>query len=269
MIEFLQHSLAVFIATVRDVLPIVAIIVGFRVFVLRRRIQNLKRVIVGFVYVIVGLALFLIGLDEALFPLGRSMAEQLTDPEFIGVSTHWTSYYWVYMFAFAIGFATTIAEPALIAVAIKANSVSAGTVGIWGLRGAVALGVGFGIALGSFRIVIGAPLQIFIIAGYVIVVIQTFFAPKMIIPLAYDSGGVTTSTVTVPLVAALGLGLAENVPDRSALLDGFGLISFASLFPIISVLGYAQITQWLNKRDTRRKKTDPDAVASSCSTEVK
>lgn len=232
-------------------MPIVIIIVVFRVFVLRRRIHNLKRVIVGFVYVIVGLALFLIGLEEALFPLGQSMAEQLTDPEFIGGSGHWSEYYWVYLFAFAIGFATTIAEPALIAVGIKANHVSAGTVGIWGLRGAVALGVGFGIALGSFRIVIGAPLQVFIIAGYIVVVIQTLFAPKMIIPLAYDSGGVTTSTVTVPLVAALGLGLAENVPGRSALLDGFGLISFASLFPIISVLAYAQITQWLNTRDAR------------------
>lgn len=267
MNEFIQHSLSVFVGTVRDVLPIVGIIVGFRLFVLRRRIQNLKRVVIGFVYVIVGLALFLIGLDEALFPLGRSMAQQLTNPAFIGIATHWSDYYWVYAFAFAIGFATTIAEPALIAVAIKANSVSAGTVGIWGLRGAVALGVGFGIALGSYRIVIGAPLQYFIIAGYIVVVIQTLFAPKMIIPLAYDSGGVTTSTVTVPLVAALGLGLAENVPGRSALLDGFGLISFASLFPIIAVLSYAQITQWLNKRDTHRELADETGKQSACNEE--
>ena len=262
MIELLSHSLNVFLGTVRDVLPIVAIIVGFRLFVLRRRIANLKKVITGFVYVIIGLAFFLIGLEEALFPLGRSMAQQLTDPAFVGISSHWTQYYWVYAFAFAIGFATTIAEPALIAVAIKANEVSAGSVGIWGLRSAVALGVGFGIALGAYRIVIGAPLQYFIMAGYIVVVVQTIFAPRMIIPLAYDSGGVTTSTVTVPLVAALGLGLAENVPGRSALLDGFGLISFASLFPIISVMAYAQITQWLNRRDARARKGDSTDAAS-------
>lgn len=263
MTEFLIHSLTVFLNTVRDVMPIVVIIVGFRLLVLRRRIANLKRVIVGFVYVIIGLAFFLIGLEEALFPLGRSMAEQLTDPVFVGMSTHWAKFYWVYAFAFAIGFATTIAEPALIAVAIKANEVSAGSVGIWGLRSAVAIGVGFGIALGAYRIVIGAPLQHFIIAGYIVVVIQTIFAPRMIIPLAYDSGGVTTSTVTVPLVAALGLGLAENVPGRSALLDGFGLISFASLFPIISVMAYAQITHWLNTRARRAKSTDAESAGNA------
>ncbi|NNF67901.1 MAG: DUF1538 domain-containing protein, partial [Gammaproteobacteria bacterium] len=207
-------------------------------------------------YVIVGLVMFLIGLEEALFPLGRQMAQQLTAPEFLGDVSHWSQYYWVYIFAFLIGLATTIAEPALIAVAIKANSVSAGAVGIWGLRMAVALGVGFGIALGAWRIVVGAPIHYFIICGYIVVMVQTMFAPKMIIPLAYDSGGVTTSTVTVPLVAALGLGLAENVPGRSALIDGFGLICFASLFPIISVMGYAQITRYLSKRALRAAKEE-------------
>ena len=256
MNELIAQSLQVFAGTVRDVLPIVFIIVCFRLFVLRRRVPNLKRVLAGFAYVLVGLALFLIGLEEALFPLGRSMAEQLTDPEFIGTVEHWGQYYWVYIFAFAIGFATTIAEPALIAVAIKANAVSAGSVGIWGLRIAVALGVGFGISLGAWRIVIGAPIQYFIIAGYLVVLVQTLFAPRMIIPLAYDSGGVTTSTVTVPLVAALGLGLAESVPGRSALIDGFGLISFASLFPIISVMIYAQITQWILMRARQTQVAD-------------
>ena len=243
----------------RDVLPIVAILFGFQFFVLRRRVANLRRVLIGFAYVLVGLALFLQGLEQALFPLGRLMAEQLTDPAFIYGSienfsgtVHWADYYWVYLFAIAIGFSTTIAEPSLMAVAIKANQVSGGSIGIWGLRIAVAIGVAVGIGLGSFRIVTGYPLHWFIIAGYFIVVIQTFFAPKLIVPLAYDSGGVTTSTVTVPLVAALGLGLAETVPGRNPLMDGFGLIAFASLFPIMSVMAYAQISEYMNKRAAKQ-----------------
>lgn len=241
----------VLIQTLRDVLPIAAVLFGFQVLVLRRRIPNLRRVLLGFVYVLVGLSLFLQGLEQALFPLGKLMAQQLTDPDFLfdGAvhmldSVHWHDYFWVYLFAFAIGFATTIAEPSLIAVAIKAQQVSAGAISVWGLRVAVALGVAVGIALGSFRIISGTPLHYYIIAGYIIVMIQTVFAPRMIIALAYDSGGVTTSTVTVPLVAALGLGLAGTVPGRSPLLDGFGLIAFASLFPIMSVMGYAQLSHW-------------------------
>ena len=189
------------------------------------------------------------------------MAEQLTDPDFIyqGIdqvvhASHWGDYYWVYIFAFAIGFSTTVAEPSLIAVAIKANQVSGGAIGIWGLRIAVAVGVAVGISLGTFRIVTGYPLHYFIIVGYIIVIVQTFSAPRMIVPLAYDSGGVTTSTVTVPLVAALGLGLAETVPGRSPLLDGFGLIAFASLFPIISVMAYAQISEYRALRQARELK---------------
>jgi hypothetical protein len=144
----------------------------------------------------------------------------------------------------------------LIAVAIKANKVSGGSIGLNGLRVAVALGVAFGITLGSYRIVVGDPLHYYIIIGYLLVVIQTFYAPKMIVPLAYDSGGVTTSTVTVPVVTALGLGLASTVPGRSSLIDGFGLIAFASLFPMISVMGYAQVTQWLNRRSSLMEKKD-------------
>ncbi len=237
----------VLLETIRDVLPIVIIIFGFQFLIIRRPIPQLKRVLLGFVYVILGLAFFLQGLQLALFPLGELMAQQLTAPEFIygqveNYVTHWTDYKWVYFFAAAIGFATTIAEPALIAVAIKANNASGGTITIWGLRISVAIGVSIGITLGVFRIVTGTPLHYYIIAGYLIVVIQTFFAPRTIIPLAYDSGGVTTSTVTVPLVAALGLGLAETIPGRSPLIDGFGLIAFASLFPIITVMGYAQLS---------------------------
>jgi len=246
------HALA---GTLFDVLPIVVIIFGFQVFVIRRPIANLRRVLLGFLYVLLGLALFLDGLEKALFPLGRLMAEQLTDSGFLhramhveGTALDWRDYLYVYLFAAAIGFSTTVAEPALLAVALKAREVSGGAIGVWGLRIAVAIGVGLGIALGTFRIVTGTPLHWYIITGYVLVLIQTLSVPKNIIALAYDSGGVTTSTVTVPLVAALGLGLASTVPGRSPLLDGFGLIAFASLFPIMSVMGYAQISHWRARR---------------------
>lgn len=240
------------ISTAFDVIPIAGILVFFQVVVLRQKIANLERMIIGAGYVLLGLSLFLVGLEKALFPLGKQMAQQLTDPAFIERSSNtdifWLKYYWVYIFAFCIGFATTIAEPSLIAVALKAKEVSGGTISSWGLRIAVALGVATSLAVGSFRIVTGTPLYVYMIIGYVIVIIQTMRAPRMIVPLAYDSGGVTTSTVTVPLVAALGLGLASTVPGRSPLLDGFGLIALASLFPIISVMGYAQIGEWLAKR---------------------
>ncbi len=263
--EFFAHIATVVRSTVFDVLPIVVIIFAFQFFVIRRPIPHVKQVLVGFVYVVLGLALFLVGLEEALFPLGKLMARQLTDPAFVhgaaqagaAAVSHWYDYRWVYLFGAAIGFATTIAEPALIAVAIKAQDVSGGTVTVWGLRIAVAIGVGIGIALGTFRIVSGTPLHYYIVAGYLIVLIQTVLAPRMIIALAYDSGGVTTSTVTVPLVTALGLGLASTVPGRSPLLDGFGLIAFASLFPIMSVMAYAQLGQWRYRRaQARRTKGD-------------
>ena len=264
--ELLSQLFSILLSTIKDVIPIVAIIFGFQLLVIRRRIPHLKKVIFGFAYVIVGLALFLLGLEKALFPIGRLMAQQLTDPEFIrgtvasvGAALHWSDYYWVYIFAFAIGASTTIAEPSLIAVAIKANEVSGGAIGVWGLRIAVALGVAIGISLGTWRIVTGYPIHWFIITGYVFVVIQTFFAPKMIVPLAYDSGGVTTSTVTVPLVAALGLGLASTVPGRSALIDGFGLIAFASLFPMITVMGYAQMTEWVAARARNKRLQEEQA----------
>ena len=245
-----------------DVLPIVIFLFAFHVFVIRGPMPNVKRILVGFLFVTVGLGLFLVGLEETLFPLGRLMARQLTDPEFLAavrITTEgalvWQDFYWVYLFAAAIGFATTMAEPALMAVAMKANSVSAGAIGVWGLRVAVAIGVGFGVGLGCFRIITGMPLHHFIAAGYLVVIIQTIAAPKMITPLAYDSGGVTTSTVTVPLITALGLGLAEAVPGRSPLLDGFGLVAFASLFPIIAVLAYGQLAVL-----RERRKQEPEAV---------
>lgn len=266
--EILQQIWDVTLGTVTDVLPIAAIIFGFQFAVIRKKPANLGQILFGFVWVLVGLSLFLLGLEWCLFPLGRLMAEQLTDPNFIHAGNaivdaasqiDWTDYYWVYLFAFLIGFSTTIAEPSLIAVAIKANEVSGGAIGIWGLRLAVALGVAIGISLGCYRIVVGDPIHWYIISGYIVVVIQTSFAPKMIVPLAYDSGGVTTSTVTVPLVAALGLGLSETVPGRNPLIDGFGLIAFASLFPMMSVMAYAQISEYR----ARAKSVDTESAESS------
>ncbi|MCG8564582.1 MAG: DUF1538 domain-containing protein [Desulfobacterales bacterium] len=252
--EFVYVFAGVLIATCKDVLPIIVLIVGFQTLILKQPIPQIKRLIAGGILVVTGLAFFLTGLEKALFPLGKIMAAQLSDPAFIygtqdGVfQPDWKAYGWVYLFAAMVGFATTIAEPSLIAVALKANEVSAGTIKQWGLRLTVATGVAFGISLGAFRIVTGTPLYLYILSGYVIVIIQTLFAPKNIIALAYDSGGVTTSTVTVPLVAALGLGLSASVPGRNPALDGFGLIAFASLFPIIAVMGYAQLVQWLGQR---------------------
>lgn len=247
MTDLLIDFLWVLLHTLRDISPILVLVIFFQLVVLKQPIPHMKRVIQGGIFVVLGLAFFLVGLEKALFPVGKIMAAQLSDPEFLGKSgnelTFWGSYYWIYIFAALIGFATTIAEPSLIAVALKASEVSAGTISQWGLRIIVALGVAFALALGTFRIVTGTPLYIYIIAGYLVVIIQTIFAPKKLIALAYDSGGVTTSTVTVPLVAALGLGLSSAVPGRNPALDGFGLIAFASLFPIITVLGYAQIVE--------------------------
>lgn len=265
--EFLTDFKDILFFTLRDVTPILALILGFQLAVLRQPLLNPKRLILGGIYVVLGLSLFLIGLEKALFPLGRMMATQLSDPVFlygngtVPATPDWLAYGWVYLFAALVGFATTIAEPSLIAVAYKANEVSGGSISQWGLRITVAFGVAFGISLGTFRIVSGTPLYLYILIGYIIVIIQTVFAPKNIIPLAYDSGGVTTSTVTVPLVAALGLGLASTVPGRNPALDGFGLIAFASLFPIITVLGYAQFGQWMATRQRKKaSKENEDAV---------
>ena len=262
MIDFMIDFLLVLFYTLKDVLPILIVIIFFQLVVLKQPIPHLKKVILGGGYVVFGLALFLMGLEKALFPVGKIMAAQLSDPAFIGVSeselSNWWSYYWIYIFAALIGFATTIAEPSLIAVAIKASEVSAGTISQKGLRITVALGVAFALALGTFRIVTGTPLFIYIMAGYIVVIIQTIFAPKKLIALAYDSGGVTTSTVTVPLVAALGLGLSSAVPGRNPAIDGFGLIAFASLFPIITVLGYAQFMEL--KTRLSKIKTENDAI---------
>ena len=263
--DLIYHSANVLFGTFKDVLPILGVILFFQLVVIRKRIDNPGKLAYGSFLVIIGLSIFMIGLEEGLFPLGEAMSRQLTNPDFLVKgdaslleriektgTVYPALYFWTYIFGFFIGFSTTIAEPALIAVALKAEEVSTGAISSWGLRLAVALGVAIGISLGCYRIVTGTPLHWYIIAGYIVVICQTYFAPKMIIPLAYDSGGVTTSTVTVPLVAALGIGLASNVPGRSVIVDAFGLIAFASLFPIITVLGYATIAEWIANRNRRK-----------------
>lgn len=251
MTEWLASAWRTLAPTLGDVVPIALVLFGFQYLVLRRPVPHLRRVVLGFVLVVLGLVFFLQGLEQALFPLGRLMAESLTSPAFLGLSepsTDWRDYRWVYLFGAALGFATTIAEPALIAVALKASQVSGGAISPWGLRAAVAVGAATGIALGCLRIVTGAPLPWLIISGYLVLLVQTAFAPRAIVALAYDSGGVTTSTVTVPLVAALGLGLASSVPGRSPVMDGFGMIALTALFPIMTVLAYAQLGDWLGRR---------------------
>jgi nitrogen regulatory protein PII len=232
---------------IKDVIPILAVIFFFQYVVIKKPIENLKTVIIGFALVILGLDAFIVGLEMGLFPLGETMAQQLTQG---------SSYSIIYIFAFAIGFSTTMAEPALSAIARKAKEISDGKINDFVLRIFVAFGVAVGIALGAFRIVDGGHIVYYIITGYAVVIALTFIAPKYIIPIAYDSGGVTTSTVTVPLVAALGLGLATNIPGRDPLIDGFGLIAFASLFPMITVMLYGVITDRLGLKGIQEKEQE-------------
>ncbi|MDO9599767.1 MAG: DUF1538 domain-containing protein [Azoarcus sp.] len=214
----------------RDVLPIIAVILIFQYLVIRKHIAHVHKVMGGFVLVIVGLYAFVVGLKLGLFPIGRSMAEQL-----IGLDT----LLYVYLFAFSIGFATTMAEPALIAIGQKAEEAGKGRLDGNRIRLLVALGVAVGITVGVHRIITGDSIHYYIMGGYTLVILLTWFAPKYIVPLAFDLGGVTTSEVTVPLVTALGIGLATQIEGRNVLIDGFGLIAFASIFPIVTVMLYA------------------------------
>jgi len=227
------------IGVIKDVAPILIVIFFFQYIILKKSVLHLHRIITGIIMVIFGLYAFIIGLEMGLFPIGETIAYQLTDMK---------SNLLIYLFAFLIGFSTTMAEPALLAIAIKAEEISEGNIKQNVLRMVVALGVAIGIGLGAYRIVAGDPIHYYIIVGYIFVIIFTYFAPSYIIPIAYDSGGVTTSTVTVPLVAALGLGLAEHIEGRNPLIDGFGLIAFASLFPMITVMGYGIHAEYYKKR---------------------
>ncbi|HEY9199625.1 MAG TPA: DUF1538 domain-containing protein [Gammaproteobacteria bacterium] len=226
--------------SLRDLLPIFLVIGFFQLVVLQKPIPNLGELLSGTVLVVVGLTLFIRGLELGLFPIGESMAYAFARKGSVA---------WLLLFAFALGFGTTVAEPALIAIGAEAARVAAegGMIGNTaaartdyanGLRYTVAVSVGFAIVLGVFRILKGWPVHYLIIGGYIGVVIMTAFAPREIIGIAYDSGGVTTSTITVPLVTALGVGLAMSIKGRNPMIDGFGLIAFASLTPMIFVMGY-------------------------------
>ncbi|ADN08104.1 DUF1538 domain-containing protein [Sulfurimonas autotrophica] len=240
IISVLQGLLGV----ISDVIPILGVILFFQYIILKKPIDNIKNVIIGFGLVILGLDAFIVGLEMGLFSVGETMAAELTqyDSELI-----------IYSFGFLIGFSTTMAEPALTAIARKAKEISDEKINDFVLRLFVALGVAIGIALGAYRIVVGGEIVYYIMAGYMLVIVLTFLAPKYIVPIAYDSGGVTTSTVTVPLVAALGLGLATNIPGRDPLIDGFGLIAFASLFPMITVMLYGIITEKMGVKGESEK----------------
>ncbi len=231
------------LGSVRDLLPIILVIAFFQIFVIKQPVPDLVGLITGVFLVILGLTFFIYGLEMGLFPIGESMAQAFAKKG---------SVFWLLLFAFALGFGTTIAEPALIAVADEAAQIAADGKIILstreaeesyslGLRVTVAFSVGAAIVLGVLRILKGWPLHYIIISGYVMVVSMTFFAPDFIIGIAYDSGGVTTSTITVPLVTALGVGLASNIKGRNPMIDGFGLIAFASLLPIIFVMMYGMV----------------------------
>ena len=238
-----QKLLVSMVGSLRDLLPILLVVLFFQFIVLEQSLPGIGRLITGIVFVILGLTFFIHGLEQGLFPIGESMAHAFAKKG---------SIFWLVVFAFSLGFGTTVAEPALIAVAAEAANVAASGGMIEaseqakssyanGLRFTVAFSVGIAIVIGVIRILKGWPIQWIIIGGYLLVVIMTMFAPREIIGIAYDSGGVTTSTITVPLVTALGVGLASSIKGRNPMIDGFGLIAFASLTPIIFVMAYGMV----------------------------
>jgi MFS family permease len=235
--------LGTLLSSLRDLLPIILVVAFFQIVVIRQPVPDLGGILLGTLLVILGLAFFVRGLEQALFPIGETVAYAFARK---------ANLFWLLIFAFALGFGTTIAEPALTAVAAEAAKIAAADGHIaqqpasmaryaLGLRLTVAVAVGVAIVAGVFRIIRGWPIQYFIMGGYIGVVIMTWFAPPEIIGIAYDSGGVTTSTVTVPLVTALGVGLASSIQGRNPMIDGFGLIAFASLTPMIFVMAYGMV----------------------------
>ncbi len=243
-VTWLRSLLRFLSGSARDLAPIVLVIALFQLVVLRQPLPDLGSLLLGLLLVLLGLAFFVRGLDLGLFPLGESMAHAFARKGSLG---------WLLAFSFALGTGTTVAEPALIAIAQEASEVAAGAGVIadtsaarqsyaLGLRLTVALAVGVALVIGVFRILTGWPIHLLIAGGYVVVVVMTAFAPEEIIGIAYDSGGVTTSTITVPLVTALGVGLASSIEGRNPVLDGFGLIAFASLTPIAFVLAFGMLT---------------------------
>jgi uncharacterized protein DUF1538 len=243
LLETIKKLLLGMRGSLRDLAPIFLVILFFQLFVLQQPLPNVGQLLLGVLFVVMGLTFFIFGLEQGLFPIGESMAHDFARKG---------SVTWLLIFAFALGFGATFAEPALIAVANEAAAVaSAGEIIAAtdeakesyanGLRLTVALSVGIAIVIGVLRILKGWPIQWLIIIGYIMVVIMTVFAPREIIGIAYDSGGVTTSTITVPLVTALGVGLASSIRGRNPMIDGFGLIAFASLTPMIFVMAYGML----------------------------
>lgn len=231
------------LSSLRDLMPIILVIGFFQLVVLQQPLPSWGPILLGLVLVVMGLTFFVFGLEMGLFPIGESMAHSFASKG---------SVFWLLLFAFCLGFGTTIAEPALTAVAAEAAEVAAegGLIAqdeakqeeyANGLRLTVALSVGIAIMVGVIRIIKGWPIHLMIISGYILVMVMTWFAPPSIVGIAYDSGGVTTSTITVPLVTALGVGLASSIKGRNPMLDGFGLIAFASLTPMIFVMGYGML----------------------------
>jgi uncharacterized membrane protein (DUF2068 family) len=239
----IKKLLLAMLGSLRDLLPIVLVIGFFQFAVLQQPLPDIGQILLGVLFVVLGLTFFIHGLEQGLFPIGESMATAFARKG---------SLFWLVVFAFSLGFGTTVAEPALIAVAAEAAKVAASGQMIEstdlarsdyanGLRYTVAFAVGLAIVIGVIRILKGWPLQWIIMGGYVLVVIMTIFAPPEIIGIAYDSGGVTTSTITVPLVTALGVGLASSIRGRNPMIDGFGLIALASLTPMIFVMAYGML----------------------------
>ncbi len=239
LLQFLKTMLS----SARDLAPIALVIAFFQIFVLQQPIPNFEAMVIGSIFVVVGLTFFIYGLEMGLFPIGESMAFSFARKGNVA---------WLLIFAFALGFGTTVAEPALIAVTKKAARIAAqgGVIEVTdaaikqyalGLKFTVAISVGLAAVIGVLRIIKGWPIQWLILGGYALVVMMTTIAPKEIIGIAYDSGGVTTSTITVPLMTALGIGLASSIKGRNPMLDGFGLIALASLTPMIFVMGYGML----------------------------
>jgi len=241
MLKLINKVANKFKAAFIDLLPIVLVVSFFQIFVLKQPFPNFAEVLVGFGFVVLGLVLFVEGLKVGLFPIGENLSSDLVKKG---------SVFWLLLFSFLLGFSTTVAEPALIAVTLEAAEIAVerNLIGAeiqssyaLGLRLSVAISVGLAVLVGIWRIIKGWPIYYLIIGGYVIVILMTLIAPEEIIGIAYDAGGVTTSTITVPLVTALGVGLATVIEGRSPLTDGFGLIAFASLFPMIFVMGYGML----------------------------
>ena len=253
--ELLRNIAAGAVGTVTDLVPIAILFAVFQFAVLRRPLPELGRILIGLVYVVVGLTLFRAGLSMSLIPMGESMAVQLVELGGPELQAGWRAYVPIVVFAASIGFAATLIEPTLIAVADRVRDLSGGIVRPWTLRIVVALGVAAGLLAGTVRVLVGIPLVFVISGAVVLIMVLALTAPKIIVSLALDSGGIATSVVTVPLIAAYGIAIAEAIPGRSPLTDGFGLIVLALLGPVIMLLlfahGYRVYQNWLKRGEDR------------------